>query len=192
MRLQQCDCRHDEADVVYGTDNTASVDAGWAQVDTDANCEEERVVDSLWDECWVLLGVKAAEGVKEGGGNGGGVLWGRLGGGQGSGTERVVVVHGGCGGPVVDRDGDVHEGGDGDEVGAGALVCGEQRVGGLAGGYEDCVRLEGLGVYGINFHYGQLVPRHLHKQILVECSIDYAQQVCLPALHLQPVPICTP
>lgn len=83
-------------------------------------------------------------------------------------AEDSVVVE------VIDKDGGVHEGGDGDEVFRGGLVCGEESVGGLAGGDVDGVGGEWFRVGGVDLDDGEVVVGDLEEQLIVDCCVDYS------------------
>ncbi|KAL0545199.1 hypothetical protein IC582_020347 [Cucumis melo] len=81
----------------------------------------------------------------------------------------------GCCGVVVDRDWRVHERGGCNQVLARGLISSYEGIGGLAWGNHNCVCFEWFHIGSIYFHNCELVPSNLEEELLIECSIDYAQ-----------------
>nr|GLL36912.1 hypothetical protein PanWU01x14_324450 [Ipomoea trifida] len=176
MGLQEGRGGHHKSDVIYTGHDPAPVRglAGRARVDAQPDREEERVVHALGNVRGELLRIEASKSVYEGVGHGGGVF-GRGGGeGGGAGGECAGVVESGGGCLVVDGDRSVHEGGGGHHVLAGALVGGDDDVGGLPRGDHNRVSLEGLYVRGINLHHRHLVAGDLEEKLFIERSVDHS------------------
>ncbi|CAL1387509.1 unnamed protein product [Linum trigynum] len=190
MGLEQSHGGEDEGDVVDVGDGLGPVHAGRARVDSDADCEEEGVVDGLGHGGGVIWGIEAPESAGEGGGDGGGVDW--WSGGEvrwGKGLDPLVAEES-DGGGVVDGDDRVHEGGNGDCVFSGGLVGGEEGVCGLPRPEEDCVGGEGLRVGGVGFDDGEFVAGDFEEELVVDRRVYYPEQVGFSICDVETVP-CT-
>ena len=73
-----------------------------------------------------------------------------------------------------------HEEGGIREVGFGF----EKEVGGLAWCDQNCVGFKGFDINGIHINHCKGMVGDAEEKLIIECSIDHSQQVCLPRLHL--------
>lgn len=63
------------------------------------------------------------------------------------------------------------------------MISCQEYIGGLAGGDEYSLSLEGLGVGGIHFDDSEQMARNLEEELIIEGSVDETQHVCLAPLH---------
>nr|GMD57488.1 hypothetical protein Iba_chr11eCG13230 [Ipomoea batatas] len=149
MSLEESCSRHDKADIVDICNDPGSTRASGARIDTNTNCENQRVINTQRDVCRVQPRVQASKGVCKS-------------------TCHWRGVFGYYG---------VHERRDRYLVFPRLLVCSQDCIRGLAWTDENGVCLEGLNISSINLYYPQSVPRNLEKQFLVQCCINHPQQV---------------
>ncbi|KAH0457918.1 hypothetical protein IEQ34_013233 [Dendrobium chrysotoxum] len=115
---------------------------------------------------WLSTLRMAEERGSKAGGNRGGVSWGHFDSGDRRGGKSALIVQGGCSGLIIDRnDHSVHKWGGGDKDIGGLARCDHHRVDG-----------EGLGVDSVDLDDGELVPGDFEEEVLVECSVDDAEQ----------------
>lgn len=176
MGLQESGGGHDKRDVVYTGDDPAAV-GGFtrrARVDAESHREEERVVDGLGNVRRELLRVETSQRVCEAVSHWGGVFGWCGGEGCGAAGECAGVVESGGGCLVVNGNRSVHEGGGGQHVLAGALVGGDDDVGGLPRGDHDRVSFEGFYVRGVDLDDSHLVAGDLEEELFIERSVDHS------------------
>ena len=73
-----------------------------------------------------------------------------------------------------------HEEGGIGEVGFGF----KEEVGGLAWCDQNCISFKGFDINGVHIDHCKSVIGNAEEELIIECSIDHSQEVCLPRLHL--------